>query len=51
MYVFIKAAGDVLPPDPSLAEGVVIMSDYELLMIILTFGLLIVAIIDLTHKK
>lgn len=42
-----KAADRRQTPRPSLAEGVVLMSDYELLMIILTFGLVIVAILNL----
>ena len=43
--------GDVLSPAPSLAEGVVLMSTYEEFQIILTFGLLIIAILNLKNKK
>lgn len=43
--------GDVLPPVPSLAEGVVLMSTYEEFQIILTTALLIIAILNYTHKK
>ena len=39
------------PPDPRYQEEVVLMSDFELLMIILTIGLLIAAVIDITNKK
>ncbi len=35
---------------PSLAEGVVLMSTYEEFMVILTIGLLIVAILNLKNK-
>ena len=50
-----KAAGDVLPPVPSLAEGVVLM--YVTYNDLFTFVLMIVAIITLVksfydkHKK
>lgn len=40
-----------IPPFPSLAEGVVDMSTYEEFMIMLTIGLLIVAILNYTHRK
>ncbi len=40
-----------MPPFPSLAEGVVDMSTYEEFMIILTVGLLIVAILNYAHRK
>ena len=43
--------GDVLPPVPSLAEGVVLMSTYEEFQIILTVALLIVAILNMKNKK
>lgn len=43
--------GDVLPPVPSLAEGVLLMSIYEELMVILATVSLIVAILNYTHKK
>ena len=41
----------MLSPDPSSAEGVIIMSTYEEFMVILTIGLLIVAILNLKNKK
>ncbi len=43
--------GDVLSPDPSLSEGVIIMSTYEEMQIILTIALLVVAILNLKNKK
>ena len=43
--------GDVLSPEPSSAEGVIIMSTYEEMQIILTIALLIVAILNLKNKK
>lgn len=43
--------GDVLSPDSSSVEGVIIMSTYEEFMIILTAGLLIVGILNLKNKK
>ncbi len=43
--------GDVLSPDPSSAEGVIIMSTYEEMQIMLTMALLIVAILNLKSKK
>ena len=43
--------GDVLSPVSSLAEGGSLMSTYEEFMIILTTGLLIVAILNLKNKK
>ena len=42
---------DVLPPVLSSAERGGIMSTYEELMIILAVASLIVAILNLTHKK
>lgn len=53
--IFNKAAGDVLPPVPSLAEGVVFM--YITYNDLFTFVLMIIAIISLVisiydkHKK
>lgn len=53
--ILTKAAGDVLPPVPSLAEGVVLM--YVTYNDLFTFVLMIVAIITLVksfydkHKK
>jgi hypothetical protein len=42
----------VLSPDPSLSEGVIIMSTYEEFMVILTAGILLVAILEyVQHKK
>lgn len=46
-----RQLGGRFPPVSSLVEEVVIMSTYEEFMIILTIGLLIVAILNLTHKK
>lgn len=43
--------GDVFSPDPSSAEGVIIMSTYEEMQIILTIALLVVAILNLKNKK
>ena len=43
--------GDVLSPVPSLAEGGMLMSTYEEIMILLTFALLIVAILSIENKK
>ena len=49
---FTGQPGDVLSPVPSiLREVVIIMSTYEEFMIILTVGLLIVAILNLKNKK
>ena len=44
-------SGGRAPTRPSLRKGGMLMSDYELLMIILTMGLVICAILNLTHKK
>lgn len=41
----------MLPPVPSLAEGVVLMSTYEEFMIILAVASLIVAILNLYSKN
>ena len=49
--VLIRAAGGVLTPDPDSPEEVMLMSDYEMLMVILTFGLLVTAILNLRNKK
>lgn len=43
--------GDVLSPDPSSAEGVIIMSTYEEMQIILTIALLVVAVLNMKNKK
>ena len=48
---FTGQPGDVLSPEPSSAEGVIIMSTYEEMQIILTIALLIVAILNLKNKK
>ena len=45
------AGGRALTRSESLRKGVIIMSTYEEFMIILTVGLLIVAILNYTHKK
>ena len=47
----IGQPGDVLSPDPSSVEGVIIMSTYEEMQIILTIALLVVAILNLKNKK
>jgi hypothetical protein len=43
--------GDVLHPIRVLSEEVRRMSDYELIMIILTIGLVVIHVIDLQNKK
>ena len=43
--------GDVLSSDLSLAEGMIIMSTYEELQIIISVALLIVAILTYANKK
>lgn len=43
--------GDVLSSDLSLTGRVMLMSTYEEFMIMLTIGLLIVAILNLKNKK
>ena len=43
--------GDVLHPIRVLSEEVSLMSDYELIMIILTIGLVVIHVIDLQNKK
>ena len=43
--------GDVLSSVPSLMERMMLMSTYEEFMIILTIGLLIVAILNVKNKK
>ena len=48
--VFTRAAGDVLAPDPSLVGGGGSVSDYEILMIILTFGLIVVGVLNVNHR-
>ncbi len=48
---FRKPGGDVLSPDPSSAEWVIIVSTYEEMQIILTIALRIVAILNLKNKK
>ncbi len=49
--VFSQAADKAAAPLLRvLRKGVMLMSDYELLMIILTFGLLIVTILNLRNK-
>lgn len=42
---------DVLSPNPSLSEGVILMSTYEELNLIISISLLIVAILNLKNKK
>lgn len=45
-------SGDVLSPIPrSLRKAVIIMSTYEELSLIVSVALLIVAILNYTHKK
>ena len=41
----------MLSSDPSLTEGMMLMSTYEEFMIILTIALLIVAILNVKNKK
>ncbi len=48
---FPETGGDVLSPDPSSAEWVIIVSTYEEMQIILTIALRIVAILNLKNKK
>lgn len=45
-----RVAGGAIPSDLSLTERVVLMSTYEEFMVMLTFGLLIVAILNLKNK-
>ncbi len=49
-YAYPDSREGVRPFVLSLAEGVVLMSTYEEFMIILTAGLLIVAILDMKNK-
>ena len=49
--IFTRVAGDSIHPFRVLAEGGDIMSTYEEMQIILTFALLVVAILTYTHKK
>ena len=50
--MFNRAAGGrALTPSETLRRVVIIMSTYEEFMIILTTGLLIVAILNLKNKK
>ena len=51
MIYLPRQPGDVLPPAPSLVGGVVIMSTYEELSLIVSIALLIIAILNYTHKK
>ena len=43
--------GDVLHPIRALSEGVVYVSDFESIYLILTFCLVMIAFYDATHKK
>ena len=49
-YAYPDSREGVRPFVLSLAEGVVLMSTYEELMVILTMALLIVAILNLKNK-
>lgn len=49
MYLPRQPRG-VLVPDPVLWKGEMLMSTYEEMQILLTFALLIVAILNLKHK-
>ena len=49
--MFNQATERAFSPASSLVEGVVIMSTYEELMVILTTASLIVLIFNYTHKK
>ena len=49
MYLPRQPRG-VLVPDPVLWKGEILMSTYEEMQILLTFALLVVAILNLKHK-
>ena len=50
--MIITVAGGTAPPDPEyLSEEGDFMSDFEMLYLMLTLGLLIVGILNLTNKK
>ena len=51
MMALAGQPGDVLHPIRVLSEGVSLMSDYELIMIILTIGLVVIHVIDLQNKR
>ena len=51
MMALAGQPGDVLHPIRVLSEEVRLMSDYELIMIILTIGLVVIHVIDLQNKK
>ena len=49
--MFNQATERAFSPASSLVEGVVIMSTYEELSLIISIALLVVAILNYTHKK
>ena len=51
IYLTRQLGGTAFHSFRSLTEGVVYMSTYEEFMIILTVGLLIVSILNYTHRK
>ena len=51
MMALAGQPGDVLHPIRVLSEEVSLMSDYELIMIILTISLVVIHVIDLQNKK
>ena len=50
-YVYLGSRGTCFHPFRVLRKGGIIMSTYEEFMVLLTIGLLICAILNLTHKK
>ena len=50
--MYLRQPGDVLSPDSeSLRKVVIIMSTYEELSLIVSVAILILAILNFTHKK
>lgn len=51
--MIISVAGGTAPPDSGIPirKKVIFMSDFEMLYLMLTLGLLIVGILNLTNKK
>ena len=50
-YIYPGSRGTCFHPFRVLRKGVMIMSTYEEFMVLLTIGLLIVAILNYKHKK
>ncbi len=50
MAAFLGSREVCLLPDPSLAERVMLVSTYEEFMVLLTIGLLIVAVLNVKNK-